>query len=384
MKVVHLISGLGQGGAETVLTRLVTHSTYEHVVVSFSDEGVFGDQLREAGIAVYTLNMRPGKIGLKDLMALKRLLKELRPEIVQTWMYHADLFGGIVARMAGFSHLAWGVRNSGASLKETSKTNYYLARISAWLSRFIPQRIIVCGEQAAKIHASWGYAAEKMVVIQNGYNLEQWKPSQENRQQSRQHLGLSEDTPVLGFIARWNPLKDHPSLLKAFAMAKKKYPDAVLILVGKGLEKNNETLMALLNQYQLIADKDVLLLGLRTDVPKLMPALDIHVLSSIAEGFPNVVSESMACGVPNVVTDVGDAALIVGENGWVAEAANPEDLASKINEALAFLGEPGANLVQKQAFQQLQSKVRQSVLERFSIEIMVKQYESTWAMMLRK
>lgn len=384
MKVLHLISGLGQGGAETVLTRLVTHSTYENIVVSFGDEGVFGEKLKEAGVAVHTLNMRPGKIGLKDLMALRRLLKVLQPDIVQTWMYHADLFGGIVARTAGFSHIAWGIRNSGASLKETSKMNYYLARVSAWLSRFIPQRIIVCGEQAAKIHASWGYAAEKMVVIQNGYNFEQWKPSQEVRQQSRLQLGIAENTPVLGFIARWNPLKDHPSLLKAFAIAKKTYPDVVLVLVGKGLEKNNETLMALLKQYQLIPDKDVFLLGMRSDVPQLMPALDIHVLSSIAEGFPNVVSESMACGVPNVVTDVGDAALIVGDNGWVAQAANPEDLASKIKEALAFLGEPGASLVQKQAFQQLQNRVRQSVLERFSIEIMVKQYESTWATMLRK
>lgn len=384
MKVVHLISGLGQGGAETVLIRLVTHSTYENIVVSFGDEGVFGDKLREAGIVVHTLNMRPGKIGLKDLMALKRLLKMLQPDIVQTWMYHADLFGGIVARMAGFTHIVWGIRNSGASLKETSKINYYLARISAWLSRFIPQHIIVCGEQAAKIHANWGYQSDKMTVIQNGYNFEQWQPSQENRQQIRQQLGLSENTPVLGFIARWNPLKDHLSLLKAFAIAKKTYPEVVLILVGKGLEKNNETLMDLLNQYQLILGKDVLLLGMRNDVPQLMPALDIHVLSSIAEGFPNVVSESMACGVPNVVTDVGDAALIVGENGWIAQAANPEDLALKINEALAFLGEPGASLSKKQAFWQLQSKVRQSVLERFSIEIMVKQYESTWAAMLRK
>lgn len=383
MRVVHLISGLGQGGAETVLTRLVSHSSSENIVISFGDDGVFGASLREAGIAVHTLNMRPGKIGFKDLIALRNLLKALQPDVVQTWMYHADLFGGMVARLSGFSHIAWGIRNSGASLKETSKTNYYLARVSAVLSRLIPQRIIVCGEQAAKIHAGWGYSADKMTVIQNGYNLEQWKPSLENRLQYRQQLGLSENTPVLGFVARWNPLKDHPSLLKAFSFAKKEYPEAVLVLVGKGLEQSNESLMTLLIENNLRLEKDVKLLGMRNDVPQLMPALDIHVLSSIAEGFPNVVSESMACGVPNVVTDVGDAAFIVGDNGWVAQPANPENLALKIKEALAFLGKPASSLEQQQAFQQLQQKVRQSVLDRFSIETMVEHYEQTWSKMLK-
>lgn len=383
MKVVHLISGLGQGGAETVLTRLVTHSSYEHIVVSFSDEGVFGPQLREAGVTVYSLGMKSGQIGLKDLFALRRLLKTLQPDVVQTWMYHGDLFGGLVARFAGIKHIAWGIRNSGASLKETSKVNYYLARISAVMSRFIPQKIIVCGEQAAKIHAAWGYASAKMTVIQNGYNLNQWQPNAMYRQQMRARLGVEDATPVLGFVARWNPLKDHPTLLEAFAKLKKQHSTARLVLVGKGMDTQNQTLMSLLTQHQLREGVDVLLLGMRNDIPALMSALDIHVLSSIAEGFPNVVSESMACGVPNVVTDVGDAALIVGENGWIAQPGNADDLALKMGEALNYFGMP-TDVVQRQAFEQLQSRVRQSVLERFSIETMVNHYESTWSSMLEK
>ncbi|MDY3331019.1 MAG: glycosyltransferase [Pelistega sp.] len=383
MRVVHLISGLGQGGAETVLTRLVTNSSSEHIIVSFSDEGVFGAQLREAGIPVYSLGVKSGKEGLKNLLALRTLLKRLNPDVVQTWMYHADLFGGLITRLSGFRHIAWGIRNSGASLKETSRVNYYLARISAFLSRIIPQRIIVCGEQAAKIHASWGYAANKMTVIQNGYNLEQWQPSQESRAQIRASLGLSEDVPVLGFVARWNALKDHPTLLKAFAILKQTYPTAVLVLVGKDIDTHNQALMSGLQQNALQAGKDVLLLGMRSDIPHLMPALDIHVLSSIAEGFPNVVSESMACGVPNVVTDVGDAALIVGQNGWVAQPANPEDLAMKMQEALDYLGQP-TDKEQRAAFQLLQQRARQSVLERFSIQTMVANYENTWSAMLKK
>ncbi|NOL50459.1 glycosyltransferase [Pelistega europaea] len=381
-KVVHLISGLGQGGAETVLTRLVTHSNQQNIVVSFGDEGVYGATLKAAGVSVYTLGMQSGKLRWQDLKRLIALLKRLEPDVIQTWMYHADFFGGIAARLAGFKHIAWGIRNSGDSLKNSSKTSYYLARLSAFCSRFIPQRIIVCGEKAAKIHTSWGYQADKMVVIQNGYDLRQWQANPTAGAALRQAWRLTENTPLLGFVARWNPLKDHPSLIKAFALTKKSYPDAVLALIGKGLETSNSELMALLSQQNLQVDRDVLLLGLRTDVPMIMSALDIHVLSSIAEGFPNVVCESMACQVPNVVTDVGDAALIVGNNGWIAQPANPDDLADKLNQALALLGKPHQTRQHYQQFDELRQKARQSVLERFSLETMVQKYEHTWESMI--
>ena len=380
MRIVHLISGLGQGGAETVLTRLVTHSSQENIVVSFGDEGTMGALLKQAGIAVHCLHMRAGSIGIGDLFRLVQLLKKLQPDVVQTWMYHADFFGGIAARLAGCRHIAWGIRNSGDSLKASSKTSYYLARVSAFFSRFIPQKIIVCGEKAAQVHAAWGYHRQKMQVIQNGYDLSKWQEDKEAAAALRQQWGIAADTPVLGFVARWNPLKDHASLIKAFAMVKKAYPEVALVLVGKGLDKDNQALQDLLQQERV--QQDVLLLGMRSDVPAIMSALDIHVLSSIAEGFPNVVCESMACKTPNVVTDVGDAALIVGAYGWVAQPHNPTDLADKIKQALATLGKPHADTQQQQNFEQLQQQARQSVLERFSLPIMVQHYEQAWRSML--
>lgn len=384
LKVVHLISGLGQGGAETVLTRLVTHSSQQNIVVSFSDEGVYGEVLKQAGITVHTLGMQSGKLRWQDIKRLMQLLKQLQPDVIQTWMYHADFFGGLAARMAGFKHIAWGIRNSGDSLKTSSKTSYYLARLSAVCSRFIPQRIVVCGEKAAQIHAAWGYCADKMVVIQNGYDLSKWQVDPIARSDLRQSWGITEETPVLGFVARWNPLKDHKSLLKAFALTKLSYPSAVLVLVGKGLGTENKELMSVLESFSLVLDKDILLLGQRSDIPAIMSALDIHVLSSIAEGFPNVVSESMACGTPNVVTDVGDAALIVGTHGWIAQPANPQSLADKMQEALAYLGKPHQTAEQQTQFKQLQQQVRQSVLDRFSLATMVQKYEDVWSEMSKK
>lgn len=382
LRVVHLISGLGQGGAETVLTRLVTHSSQKNIVVSFGEQGPMGDLLQKAGIEVHCLHIRSGAIGLGDFFRLVKLLKTLKPDVVQTWMYHADFFGGIAARKAGCRHIAWGIRNSGDSLKKSSKISYYLARVSAFFSRFIPQKIIVCGEKAAQIHAMWGYDRSKMQVIQNGYDLSQWQEDKGAARALRRQWGVTENTPLVGFVARWNPLKDHPSLIKAFALVKKTHQDAVLVLVGKGLDKENPDLLNALKEAQLQLSRDVILLGMRSDIPAVMSALDIHVLSSIAEGFPNVVCEAMACKTPNVVTDVGDAALIVGQDGWVAQPHNPLDLADKINSALAFLGKPKASHQQQQQFAQLQTKVRQSVLNRFSLSVMVHNYEQAWKSML--
>ncbi|WP_256330945.1 glycosyltransferase [Pelistega sp. MC2] len=384
LRVIHLISGLGQGGAETVLSRLVTHSSVENIVVSFSDEGVFGEVLRQAGVAVYTIGMQSGKVGLGDFWKLVKLLKQLRGDVIQTWMYHGDFFGGIAARVAGYKHIAWGIRNSGDSLKNTSKMNYYLARISAFFSRFIPEKIIVCGEKAALIHASWGYQKSKMHVIQNGYDFSKWQINVAAAQALRESWHISEQIPVLGFVARWNPLKDHKGLLIAFQEIKKSHPDAVLVLVGKGLDRDNAELMQLLAELSLMVDKDVLLLGLRADIPEIMSAIDIHVLSSIAEGFPNVVSESMACLSPNVVTDVGDAALIVDQYGWVAQPANPKDLAEKMNQALDLLAKPHQSKEQAEHWLAFAQQGRQRVLESFSLQTMVSHYESIWHAMAKR
>ncbi|MGE8589825.1 MAG: glycosyltransferase, partial [Alcaligenes sp.] len=140
-------------------------------------------------------------------------------------------------------------------------------------------------------------------------DLSRWHPDPQAREDVRRELGLAQDTPVIGSVARWNPLKDHPNLLAALARSLRRHPELRCLLIGDGMDSGNEALMRLLDQHQL--HESVILMGRRSDVPRLMNALDVHVLSSSAEGFPNVVCEAMAAGVSNVVTDVGDAALIV-------------------------------------------------------------------------
>ena len=374
LHVVHVISGLGQGGAEAVLNRLLMAPSngVRHTLISFTDDGLYGAGLREAGINVITLGMKPGRIMPGDFLALRRELVRLRPDVVQTWMYHADAIGGLAARMAGIRHIAWGIRNSGESLKSSSKTAWLLARACGVVSRWLPQTIVCCAQGARARHVQWGYDADKMVVIQNGYDLTRWQPDAQARERLRQQWGLKANARVIGFVARFNPLKDHRSLIQALARCKKDGLALHCVLVGKGLDTDNAQLMQWLREAD-VADQ-VILLGMRDDVPAVMSALDVHVLSSLAEGFPNVVAEAMACGVPGVVTDVGDAAVIVGETGWVVPPQDAAALAGAIGQAFSTIDTQGREAIATQ--------VRARVLQEFSLPNMVERYEQTWRAML--
>lgn len=371
LHVVHIIGGLGQGGAETVMYRLLTQSSsrFDHTVISLTDAGVFGPRLQQANIEVISLGMSSGRFSWSSLKALYRLLKELRPDVVQTWMYYADLIGGVVARFAGVRNVVWGIRNSGAHLERTSRA----VRLSAWLcarfSGLVPAAIVACANDAAKRHQKKGYAAAKMRVIPNGYDMAQWSPDAATRIKVRAQLGISLNTPLLGAVARWHPLKDHANLIEAFSKVVQEHSQARLLLVGDGMDSANAELMDLLSHHDVQAQ--VLLLGRRNDIPALMNALDIHVLSSCAEGFPNVVAEAMAVGVANVVTHVGDAAYIVDEFGWVVPPRNSVALAHSLGDAIRALGSP-AMAVRLQ-------KGRERVQKNFSLGVMVSRYEQLWA-----
>lgn len=370
LRVVHIISGLYLGGAETVLHRLLTApgQTDWHCVVSLSGEGVFGPRLREAGITVHTLGMSGAAGVLRGLPRLRRLLRELNPDVVQTWMYHADLIGGIVARTAGIKAVSWGIRNSGTDLGKSSRSAQICQTLCAPLSGLVPAVIVACAEQARRGHRRSGYRDDRMVVVPNGYDLSRWQPDAQARRAARASWGVADATPVIGSVARWNPLKDHENLMRAFAASVRVRPDLRCVLIGEGLDTHNSELMGLLTQHQL--RDQVILLGRRDDVPALMNGLDVHVLSSRAEGFPNVVAEAMATGVLCAVTDVGDAAVMVGDAGWVAPPRNAAALAGAIDAAVAVLG------TQEQA--RRSEAGRRIVEDLYSLQAMVDNYHVVW------
>lgn len=370
MKICHITTGLTDGGAEGVLYRLVCHDGPErHHVVSLMDEGKYGPLLRRVGARVTCLNMPRGRLRLTGLWRLWRLLGVERPQVVQTWMYHGDFIGGTIARLAGVRRVCWGIRTSTLEPGKSSRSTIWIARFNARLSHWVPQVIICCSEKARVVHAALNYAADKMVVIPNGYDLAQFCPDLGARERLRREWQIPDDTFVIGMVGRLDPQKDHENLLAALATLKLRGVPFLGVLVGNGLVPDNPSIARLISAYGL--DDNVRLLGQRGDIPAVMNALDLHVLSSaFGEAFPNVLAEAMACGTPCVTTHVGDAAEIVGETGWVVPPRDADALAEAIRVARAQWATAQWGSRQRAA--------RRRVAERFSLEQMIEAYRAVW------
>lgn len=369
MKVLHVITGLSDGGAEAVLYQLLLHdSTNSHYVISLTDEGKYGGYLREANVQVTTLEMPRGQITLHGLYRLWRVVRSTRPDVIQTWMYHADLIGGVLARLAGIRRICWGVHNSALDKKLTKRSTILVAKLCAIASQWIPTTIICCAQKAKETHQEMGYASNKLEVIVNGYDLSRFSIDGNARMRLRSEWGVGERC-LLGFVGRFDPMKDHRNLLEALMILKQHNVDFLTILVGHGVDYDNDTLVRWIKELML--QNNVLLLGQRVDIPDVMNALDIHVLPSSSEAFPNVVAEAMACGTPTVVTDVGDAAKMVGGTGWVAPPKNPSALAHILLQAQN-------EMKKEETWAERRFAARLRIEKNFSLPKMLANYEAAW------
>jgi glycosyltransferase involved in cell wall biosynthesis len=367
--ILHVITGLANGGAEAVLYRLCsTDQANVHTVISLMDEGHYGPRLAGVGVTVHSLGMPRGKVTAGGLVKLWKLIRAARPDVVQTWMYHADLLGGAAARLAGVKAVVWGVHHTTLEPGKSSRMTMLIARVLASLSHWLPRQIALCAEKSARVHTALGYTPGKMVVIANGYDLGNFAPSAQSRSALRDAWGVPAAMPLLGMVSRYDPQKDHANLIRALAWLSDAGHSFRCALVGPGMTNDNAELVHQIDRAGLA--QAILLMGPRNDIPAVMNALDLHLLSSSAEAFPNVLAEAMACGTPCVTTDVGDAALIVGDTGWVAPPGNAEALAAAIGLAMAARGQQDWSLRQRAA--------RARVEQNFSLDRMVAGYNAVW------
>ncbi|MGN6690700.1 MAG: glycosyltransferase [Sphingopyxis sp.] len=367
--VLHIITGLEDGGAEAALYRLCCADTRdEHHVISLTGDGKYGPLLVAAGIPTLSLGMPRGRIRIRSLWRLWRTIRQLRPRAVQTWMYHSDLLGGVMARLAGVRNISWGLHHTALAPGPTSRKTIAVARFCALLSSVVPRNIICCARKSAEIHSAIGYRTDAMRVIPNGYDLGIFRVDSAAEQAVRSELGLANGERILGFVARFDPLKDHAGLLQALHLLQRRGIVPRCLLVGTGMDDRNRELREQIAALNL--DDQVRLLGRREDIPAIMNALDLHVMSSAAEAFPNVLAEAMACGTPCVSTDVGDARFIIGDTGWIAPPQAPDSLADAIEEALHALDGPdGAARA---------AGARDRIRTLFTIDKMVESYRAVW------
>lgn len=374
IRIVHLITGLNVGGAEMMLYKLLSatdRQTFEPHVVAMRPLGPVADKITGLDIPVHSLNMSKG-LPLGGLAKLTTLLNQIRPHILQTWMYHADLLGALTLRFTKADKLVWNIRQSNLS-KEYNKTRTRLiVRLLAALSGTMPDKIIACSYVAADLHTEFGYSPERMLVIPNGFDTDVFKPDPTARTAIRQALSIAEDRLVVGIVARFDPQKDIENFLHAAALLQQKRDDVTFVLCGRGINNQNSQIQAWITQHN-VATNHLKLLGPRTDIPHILNSFDLFSLSSAGEGFPNVVGEAMACGVPCVVTDAGDAAYIVDDTGFTVTPKNPVALSDAWHTVLQLDYEER---------QLLGFQARERIQKHFALSAIAQKYEAVYKGML--
>ena len=312
LRVCHVITGLGQGGAENALCKLVEGDRFHNqvTVVSLTGRGFHAERLEATGALVVALSISGLSSLVAGLFRLRRIYKETRPDVIQTWMYHADLLGGVVARFMGIP-VAWGLRQSNLSGQHVKAGTRIVAKVSALFSGMLPSVIVACARRVAIYHRGLGYKG-KMVAIPNGLDLSDYLSDSANVASMRDELGIR-GSFVVCHVGRADTQKDHGTLLKAFRLFLAKHPGQPFAVDWSRDSRKNPVISRDFPITEEMKD-NVLALGSRKDVPILLPVSDVFGLSSVSEGFPNVVAEAMASGVPCVVTDCGDAAEMVGRH----------------------------------------------------------------------
>ena len=365
-RIVHVISGLGAGGAETMLYRLLSFlandANQEHLIITLTPGCKF--DFDRIGVKVLVVDLK--QLGVIGLLALRRVVHAARPDIVQGWMYHGNLAATISAP-AGIP-VVWGIHHSLHDLCNEKRSIRVLVMLGRWLSRNSRiSRIVYVSEASRAHHVNYGYSSEKALVIPNGFDCHDFRPDPMLRAGTRQRLGMEPHHLLVGSFGRFHPVKDHETLICAFAQVASRIPTVRLVLAGSGITNSNNELARLLEIHG-VADK-VLLLGLCDDMPALYNALDLYVLSSRSESFPNVLGESCAVGVVCVTTDVGDAARIIEGTGRVV----PSGDACALAQAMALLLEQSP--VQRTAAGE---RARTHIVKHFSLAVAVAAYNKLY------
>lgn len=362
IKIMHIITGLGSGGAENMLHKLVKYSDKEkfyHEVISLIDEGVIGEKLIAEGIKVHSLNLNRQNL-VASLIKARKICKEF--DIINTWLYHADVFGFITSKILLKKKLIWNVRHSNLARNVNKSKTLMIVKLNSFLSMFV-DIITYNSNKALENHMKIGFNKNNSIIVPNGFELENFKFDMHNRVEIRKQLGVDNSRKLIITVGRWHIQKDYYTLLKALNELKKINNNFVMIMCGTNLDYQNKELSDLINEYNL--KNNIKLLGRRDDIPALLSAADIYVSSSLGESFSNAIGEAMACELPCIVTNVGDSKLIVGSTGRVIEPENYKELFGAILEYM-----------EDTSLRDKGKRSRQRVKENYEISIVTKLFES--------
>jgi glycosyltransferase involved in cell wall biosynthesis len=366
LRVLNVITELGTGGAETMLAQVITcgnRDRFQHSVVSMTTLGAIGADLRARGVDVSVLGISRRLPNPFRLLALRRLIRETKPDVIKSWLYHANLAASVV--LPRRTPLIWGIHSSSLGADFLGLRSRIVAKICALLSKRSPWRVVYDSHGSAAVHHAIGYDAAKSIVIPNGFDTDIFKPIPAAGRTLRGELGIADDCLLVGMAARFHRAKDHRTFLEAASLLRREFPRIAFVLCGgTGITSGNRMLVKWIDELEL---GDVVhLLGRRENLPEFMASLDVGVCSSMTESFPLVVGELMAAGAPCVVTDVGDMQFVAGDAATIVPSRNPRAIADGC--AVLLRATPGERKTRGLAG-------RDRIMARFSLSATVAAYE---------
>lgn len=353
-------TGLNTGGAEKMLLKLLTEMTPEkrksYLIISMIDLGTIGPKILELNVPVITLHLNSIMGVLLFFINIIKTIIKYKPTALIGWMYHGNLITFLMWIFCfGRPRLVWNIRHSIYDLNHEKKMTQFLIKFGGFLSGFVDV-VILNSQQSLQQHLSLGYRKEKCIYIPNGFDTKRFCYNQELRDQRRYSLGVAKDQILIGMIARNHPIKDYSTFIDAMSLVYQKNMNIKFIAVGR----NVDTDKILLSKIRLLGLQDnFILLPEDNDTPSLFNALDVFCLTSLSEGFPNVVGEAMACGLFVVATDVGQTRDIISEFGAIVPVKSPDLIAQSIIEYLQ------------------KSEIKKNILRTNSVASIVNRYEIT-------
>ena len=363
-KIMHIINSIDLGGAENIFFNLMKECNKKKlIIISLTSRGFYGDHLKKNGFKVFELNLRKNIFSLFGFFRLINLIIKYKPQIVNTWMYHSNLIGGLAAKLTGIKKIYWSIHH------DYEYSNLFMMiemKILLLLSYFIPDKLIYCSKLSKTNHNKNGFKKKDAIVIENGVSTNIYKPNPQLRKKIRNELNIHSNCLLIGNISRYNPIKDHDTLLKSLIKLKNYKVKFKCVLVGRGLSNKNINLVKKISKYKL--ENEVILFGKCLKVNNLLNSFDLNILSSKSESFPLTLIEAMSCGIPCISTNVGDSKKIIGDSGWIVETENPEEIAKVIYKVYR-----NKNLLKEKS-----KLARKRVLRLFTLKKMHMKYKSLY------
>ena len=362
MKILHVITDLNQGGAQKILFKLLNekNNNYSHSVVSLKGLGHYKNALENLNIEHYSLNIKKSSTNVLKLLRLYNIIKNNKPDVVHTWMPHSDLIGGIIAKIAGVQYILWEVVASNLDSDVMNFTSRMIVKLNAYLSGILPNKIIYCAKSAIQVHEQKGFKKEKSIFIPIGFNISE----NFNIKSSKQ-----EDIFTIGCVARWDRQKNHRNLLEALKILDDKEINYHCLMASIGIDDTNPELKQVIDEVGNNRDK-LSLLGYVDDINDIFSKIDLNILPSSGEAFPNIIAESMAKGILCVGTDVGDIADIIGDYGWIVPKKDPIALANAIMIAISQF--------KNSSWSEKSAGAKEQIKLNYPLQKMINSYHDVW------